>query len=56
MPADGARRIVVPPNGYLARVQELCKKHGITSAMSTAYHPQTDGQAERTNQEIEAYL
>lgn len=36
--------------------QELCKKLGIKSSMSTAYHPQTDGQAERTNQEIEAYL
>ena len=36
--------------------QEICRKLGIKSAMSTAYHPQTDGQAERTNQEIEAYL
>ena len=36
--------------------QELCRLLGINSKMSTAYHPQTDGQSERTNQEIEAYL
>lgn len=42
---------------FAAKVfQELCKKLGIKSSMSTAYHPQTDGQAERTNQEVEAYL
>jgi hypothetical protein len=29
---------------------------GIHSAMSTAYHPQTDGATELVNQEIEAYL
>lgn len=29
---------------------------GIQSAMSTAYHPQTDGATEQVNQEIEAYL
>ena len=32
------------------------KRLGVTSSMSTAFHPQTDGQTERTNQEIEAYL
>lgn len=36
--------------------QELCRKTGMKSAMSTAHHPQTDGQTERTNQEIKAYL
>jgi hypothetical protein len=35
---------------------ELLKLLGVKSALSTAYHPQTDGTTERTNQEIEAYL
>ena len=35
---------------------ELLKLLGIKSALSTAYHPQTDGTTKRTNQEIEAYL
>jgi Integrase zinc binding domain len=35
---------------------ELYRLLGITVALSTAYHPQTDGQTERVNQELEQYL
>src|SRR5712671_1146568 len=35
---------------------ELCKLLGIRQNISTAYHPQTDGQSERTNQSLEMYL
>jgi len=35
---------------------ELCKALGIKKTMSTAYHPQTDGQTERINQEIKVFL
>ena len=36
--------------------KELTKLLGITSSLTTAYHPQSDGATECTNQEIEAYL
>ena len=36
--------------------RELNKMLGIETKLSTAYHPQTDGQTERTNQELEQYL
>jgi hypothetical protein len=36
--------------------QEVTKAMGITSRMSTAFHPQTDGETERVNQELEIYL
>jgi hypothetical protein len=36
--------------------QELGKLLGIKLVMSTAYHPQTDGETERVNQELEIYL
>lgn len=37
-------------------MQDLSRLLGISTNMSTAHHPQTDGQTERINQEIEQYL
>ena len=36
--------------------RELAALLGVRLTPSTSYHPQTDGQTERVNQEIEAYL
>jgi hypothetical protein len=36
--------------------QELGKLLGVKLAMSTAYHPQTDGETKQVNQELEIYL
>src|SRR5258708_28265827 len=36
--------------------RELCKILGITQNISTAYHPRTDRQSERSNQWLEQYL
>jgi len=35
---------------------ELCKALGIKRAMSMAYHPQTNSQTERINQEVKVFL
>ena len=37
-------------------MRELNNLLGIQTKLSTAYHPQTDGQTERVNQELEQYL
>ena len=35
---------------------ELCTALGIEAKLSTAYHPETDGQTERVNQSLESYI
>ena len=35
---------------------DLCKQLGIVPKLSTVYHPQTDGQTEVMNQEVQQYL
>ena len=37
-------------------MKELCRLMGIEQNVSTAYHPRTDGQSERSNQWLEQYL
>jgi len=37
-------------------MRELNKMLRIETKLSMAYHPETDGQMERTNQELEQYL
>ena len=37
-------------------MKDLCKALGIKQNLSTAYHPQTDGQVERSHQETETFL
>lgn len=35
---------------------QVCKRLGIQPRLSTAFHPETDGQTERSNAQFEAYL
>ena len=55
----GAPRSIVSDRGstFVAQfTQAICKALGVGQNFSTAYHPQTDGQTERTNQTLEQYL
>jgi hypothetical protein len=55
----GTPRVVVSDRGLqfiAAFIRELYQLLGIKLAMSTAYHPQTNGQTEHVNQVIEGYL
>jgi len=44
------------PQFVLRFMRELCSRLGIERNPLTAYHPQTDGQTEQVNQELEQYL
>ena len=44
------------PQFVAGLMRELNKILGIESKISTAFHPQTDGQTEKINQELEQYL
>ena len=44
------------PQFAVGLMRELNRMLGIESKLSTAFHPQTDGQMERVNQELEQYL
>jgi len=44
------------PQFMAGLIRELNEMLGINSKLSTAFHPQTDGQTERVNQELEQYL
>src|SRR6267142_4141786 len=44
------------PHFTSAFFKELCKQLEISQNLSTAYHPQTDGQSEKTNQHVETAL
>ena len=55
----GLPRTIVSDRGSLFTSdfwKRLCQHLGIESRLSTAYHPQTDGQTERTNAVMEQYL
>ena len=44
------------PQFAVELTKELNKMLGIETKLSMAYYPKTDGQIERTNQELEQYL
>ena len=55
----GLPRHVISDRGpqFASKVmRETWSKLGVQQALSTAYHPQTDGETERVNQEIEQFL
>ena len=59
VPAHGLPDDIISDRGsvFTARfTQAFMKELGVTQNLSTAFHPQTDGQTERTNATLEQYL
>lgn len=55
----GLPRTIVSDRGtqFTSRLwQRICQRLGISLKLSTAYHPETDGQSENANQGLEQYL
>ncbi len=44
------------PNSHQNSQKNLLKGIGSEQALSTVYYPQTDGQTERVNQEVEEFI
>ena len=44
------------PGFTSAFFRELCRQLGVLQNLSTTYHPQMDGQSEKTNQHVEKVL
>ena len=58
-PLHGIPKKIISDRGpqFAARsMQALYKRLGIDAGLTTAYHPQANGQVERKNQEVEVYL
>ncbi len=59
LPHYGLPKLVISNRGtqFTAEItRELLKTVGVKQNISTSYHPQTDGQSERTNQWLEQYI
>ncbi|KAK8521400.1 hypothetical protein V6N12_005307 [Hibiscus sabdariffa] len=55
----GTPKVIISDQGthFINRIIEaLMKKYGVTQRIATAYHPQTNGQAEVSNREIKSIL